>query len=42
MPIYDLSGSDNILPYPNEDTLYEFDDPKAPPIPRKNYIKEIR
>ena len=42
MPIYDLSGSGNILPYPYEDILYEFDDQKAPPIPRKKYIKNIR
>ena len=42
MPIYNLSGSSNILPYPCEDALYEFDDSKAPPIPRKKYIKDIR
>ena len=42
MPIYNLSGSSNILPYPCEDALYEFDGSNAPPIPRKKYIKEIR
>ena len=42
MPIYNMSGSSNILPYPCEDAHYEFDDSKAPPIPRENYIKDIR
>ena len=42
MAIYQLSGSDAILPYPHEDIHYDFGDLKAPPIPRKKYIKDIR
>ena len=41
MAIHQLFGSDVILPYPDDEINYAFDDPKAPPIPRTKYIKEI-